>query len=107
MVKAKQTYGYQTIGSLIQLLQQAVEDNRYLSMNSPVFISDYNMSQQKYEFDVLPSFVPLKHKAGLCLFHSLNEPVKDFEEEIEVEKDLEISEPEETGIVKFANWFRS
>ena len=107
MVKTKQTYGYQTIGSLIQLLQEAVEDNKYLSMDSPVFISDYNMSQQKYEFDVLPSFVPLKHTAGLCLFHSLNEPVEDFEEEIEVENDLEISEPEDTGIVKFANWFRS
>ena len=106
MVKTKQTYGYQTIGSLIQLLQEAVEDNRYLSMNSPVFISDYNMSSQKYEFDVLPSFVSLKHKAGLCLFHSLNEPVEDFEEEIEVENDLENSEPEETGVLKFTNWFK-
>ena len=105
MVKTKQTYGYQTIGSLIQLLQEAVEDNRYLSMDSPVFISDYNMSSQKYEFDVLPSFVPLKHTAGLCLFHSLNEPMEDYE--VEVENDLEISEPEDTGIVKFANWFRS
>ena len=106
MVKTEQIRSYQTIGSLIQALQQAVEDNRNLSMNSPVFISDYNMSQQRYEFDVLPSFVPLKHTAGLCLFHSLNEPVEDFEEEVEVENDLEISEPEDTGVMKFANWFK-
>ena len=101
MIKNKTTYGYQTIGSLIELLQEAMENNNYLNMNSPVMISDYAMSGFKYEFDLLPTFSPLQHTAGLCLFHSLNEPVEEFVgEEVEVENDLKISEPEDIGIVK-------
>ena len=115
MVSRKQTtYGYQTIGSLIQLLKNAVQETPYLNLNSPVMISDYNMSEIKYEFDVLPSFSQAHHTAGLCLFHSLGAENKGKEIYIEPSYDTEDDEPffrdeedieEDTSVVKFAKWF--
>ena len=98
MKKKEQEYKQQTIGSLIQSLKDLVEDNKYLTMDSPIFLSDYNMSQQKYEFSILPSFSSLEHKAGVCLFHSLNEPV---EEPVKAEE-----APVEGSISKFAKWYK-
>ena len=98
--KKKQEYGYQTIGSLIQSLKDLVEDNAYLDMDSPIFISDYNMSKQNFEFSVLPTFSSLHHTAGVCLFHSLNEPVE------EVRQEKSVKEEETYGTMKFAKWFK-
>lgn len=123
--KEKIGYGRYTIGDLIEHLQQAVKENNYLDMNSPVFISDYNMSGYKHEFDILPTFSPYTKQAGLCLFHSLGEetpepvieskyepiqePVEDLEEE-EVEYDLEtetLEEPSYKGdINRFARFIK-
>ena len=105
----KQTeYGYQTIGTLIQALKQAVENNAYLDMNSPVFISDYNMSKQNYKFSVLPAFSPMQHTAGLCLFHSLNEPVEEVEEVVEPVRTVQEEPTVENNCstMKFAKWFK-
>ena len=90
-VKEKIGYGFYTIGDLIEHLQLAVRDNDYLNMDSPVFISDYNMSGYRHKFDVLPTFSPYLKKAGLCLFHSLNEPVMEDDkyEPVEVAEELE------------------
>ena len=111
--KKKTGYGIYTIGSLIEHLQDLVKENNYLDMESPVFISDYNMSGYKHEMDLLPTFSPYLHKAGVCLFHSLGEeaptpivakeePIEeDFEEE-DVVYDLETEtlEEEEEPTVK-------
>ena len=104
MKKYKTTYGEYTIGELIQALKKAVEDTPYLDMNSPVMISDYNMSGFKYELDVLPTFSQRHHTAGVCLFHSLNEPVE--EEEIVVEPVVEEVQ-EVPSIMKFVNWVKN
>ena len=95
--KEKIGYGLYTIGDLIEHLQQTVKENEYLNMDSPVFISDYNMTGYKHEFDVLPTFSPYMQQAGVCLFHSLGEapaPVvdkveEDFEEEDVVYEQLD------------------
>lgn len=106
--KAKVGYGTQTIGSLIQLLKNTVEENNYLSMDSPVMISDYAMSGFKYEFDVLPNYSPLHHTAGVCLFHSLGEEQEGIEEEdVKVIIPTETKENrEESSIMKFVNWYK-
>ena len=77
-------------------------------MDSPIFISDYNMSQQKYEFSVLPSFSSLEHKAGVCLFHSLNEPVKEYKCSTESHNLTIEEEPTVEGrdMTKFARWVK-
>lgn len=107
--KEKIGYGLYTIGDLIEHLQLAVRENNYLTMDSPVFISDYNMTGYKHEFDILPTFSPYLKQAGVCLFHSLGEkaPIienkyeqvqeqkEDFEEEEEVVYDLETETLEE------------
>lgn len=98
--KFKTQYGLQTIGGLIEALTQYVEDNNYITMESPVFISDYAMSGYKHEFDILPTFSPYLHQAGVCLFHSLSgetesEPVIETEENIE-EEDVEYNLEYET-----------
>lgn len=111
MAKKKTTYGYQTIGSLIALLKKTVEETSYLDYNSPVMISDYNMSSFKYEFDVVPAFSQAHHTAGIGLFHSLNEePVY-----VETTYDTESGEPffkeeeeekEDTAVMKFVKWYK-
>ena len=108
MKEKKDEYKQQTIGSLIQSLQDLVEGSRYLTMDSPIFISDYNMSQQKYEFSVLPSFSSLEHKAGVCLFHSLNEPVKEYGYSTESHNLIVEEEPTVEGrdMTKFARWVK-
>ena len=115
MTKNKTGYGTHTIGSLIGYLKQLVEDNSYLSMNSPVFISDYAMSGYKHEFDILPTFSPYSHQAGLCLFHSLgeeatNEPVieEEIEEEVTYEEDTyEDVQPNRIGVSRIMKWYKS
>ena len=101
-------YGYQTIGSLIQSLKDLVENNGHLTMDSPIFMSDYNMSSQKYKFSVLPSFSSLEHKAGVCLFHSLNEPVEEpYSYNTESHKNTTENKPiEDKGMTKFARWYK-
>ena len=99
------TKGYKehTIGELIQAIKQTVQDTPYLDINSPVMISDYNMSGMKYEFDILPSFSSKHHTAGLCLFHSLGEEAQEVEVRVEAE---EVAEEKETSVMKFAKWFK-
>lgn len=123
-VKERRGYGLQTVRSLIENLKKYVEESDYLDMDSPIFISDYAMSGYKHEFDVLPTFSPYMHKAGLCLFHSLGEeksvvsldtsntPSEEIEEE-EVAYDLETEtleepsvEPSTRGISKFMKWYK-
>ena len=90
-------YGFQTIGSLIQSLERLVNENSQIDYDSPIMINDFAMSGIKYKFDVLASFSPLTHSAGVCLFHSLENEVppvptyssNDFEDEIDVEMDSE------------------
>lgn len=113
MAKKKSNYKQHTIGELMQMLKQALQDNPYLDMNSPIMISDYNMSGFKYDFDLLPCFSPQQHTAGLCLFHSLGEvPVDKKNEEIYIEPsyDTDWDEPfireeepaeEDSSIMKF------
>ena len=90
-VKEKIGYGLYTIGDLIEHLQLAVRENNYLTMDSPVFISDYNMTGYKHEFDILPTFSPYLKKAGVCLFHSLGEeaPTPTVAKEEPIEEDFE------------------
>lgn len=116
MTKNKTGYGTYTIGSLIEHIKQLVEDNTYLNMNSPVFISDYAMSGYKHEFDILPTFSPYTHQAGLCLFHSLNEeasnePVVEGEieeEEVTYEEDTyENVQPNRIGVSRIMEWYKS
>ena len=115
MKKVETGYKEHTIGSLIQTIKQVVQETPYLDMESPVMISDYNMSEIKYEFDVLPSFSNKHHTAGLCLFHSLGAKNKDKEIYIEPSYDTEDDEPffrdeedieEDTSVMKFAKWFK-
>jgi len=109
MKKHKSTYGEYTIGEFIQALKKTVEETPYLNLNSPMLISDYNMTGFKYEFDILPTFSQKHHTAGLCLFHSL--PSETEEEEIEVSvkttvEPLEEAE-EESSFMKFVNWCKN
>ena len=121
--KPQTGYGQYTIGSLIYTLQELVNNNDYLTMNSPVFISDYAMSGLKHEMDVLPTFSPYLHQAGLCLFHSLNEPMANdipvtsnvtSEEEGIEEEDVTYEEedhtlleaPQKVGITRFMKWYK-
>lgn len=72
-----------TIGELMQALKQAVEDNSYLSYDSPLFISDYNMSGFMYEVGVAPTYSSKHHTAGLCLFHTLKSEFEDVEVDVD------------------------
>lgn len=118
MVKNKNTgYGKHTIGSLIEHIKQLVEDNTYLNMNSPVFISDYAMSGYKHEFDILPTVSPYSHQAGLCLFHSLGEEgassnadAEEIEEDVtyDEEEDVTYEEaPQKIGVSRIMKWYKS
>ena len=115
MAKSKSNYRQHTIGELMQMLKQALQDNPYLGVDSPVMISDYNMSGFKYDFDLLPCFSQQHHTAGLCLFHSLNEEVKDEKIYIEPSYNTDWDEPlrgekepteEDTRVMKFAKWYK-
>ncbi len=92
----ERTYTYHTVGELISTLQNLVDNSESLTMNSPIMISDFNMSGYKEKFSVLPTFSTNQNLAGVCLFHSLGnleetlkkEPVveeTDFEDEVDVE----------------------
>ena len=102
MKTKKNTYGEYTIGALIKAIKRTMEETPYLNLDSPVMISDYNMSGFKHEFDILPTFSQKHHTAGLCLFHSLNEPI----EEVIVEPIVEEQE-ETSSIMKFVNWVKN
>ena len=64
-------YKEYTVKELIEALKQAVEANSFLNENSPVLVSDYNMSGYKHKFKLHPVMSPVHSTAGLCLFHSL------------------------------------
>lgn len=92
----ERTYTYHTVGELISTLQNLVDNSESLTMNSPIMISDFNMSGYKEKFSVLPTFSTNQNLAGVCLFHSLGnleETLKkesiveetDFEDEVDVE----------------------
>ena len=95
----EKTYTYHTVGELIDTLQNLVSNSETLTMNSPIMISDFNMSGYKERFSILPTFSQNQGQAGVCLFHSLGnleetlkkEPVIDNIEELEV--DVEDEEP--------------
>ena len=114
-MRNKSNYRQHTIGELMQMLKQALQDNPYLDVDSPVMLSDYNMSGFKYDFDLLPYFSQQHHTAGLCLFHSLNEETKDEKiyREPSYNTDWDKSfirkeEPtvEDTSVMKFAKWYK-
>ena len=70
-------------------------------------IADYNMSEIKYEFDLLPSFSPIQRTAGLCLFHSLNKPVTEYKREVTEENDTtNVTSTEDKSVMKFAKWVK-
>ena len=77
MKKLNTSYKQYTIGELIRDLKDIIENNSYINYGSPIMISDFNMSSQKYEFSILPAFAHSMGTAGVCLFHSLNEPVEE------------------------------
>lgn len=107
MSKKQSNYGQHTIGELMQALKNALEENRYLTLDSPIMIADYNMSEINYEFDLLPSFSPVHRTAGLCLFHSLNEPVEEPKREVTEENvTTDVTSSEDKSIVKFAKWYK-
>lgn len=85
-MRNKSNYRQHTIGELMQMLKQALQDNPYLDMDSPVMISDYNMSDFKYDFDLLPCFSQKHHTAGLCLFHSLGEVTEEVTPKMSLEE---------------------
>ena len=99
MSKSKSNYRQHTIGELMQMLKQALQDNPYLDVDSPVMISDYNMSGFKYDFDLLPCFSQQHHTAGLCLFHSLGEVTEEVTSKTSLE---EKSVDDEPSMMKFA-----
>lgn len=103
-MKTNKDYKEYTIGKLIQGLKQALQDNPYLDVNSPVMISDYNMSGFKYNFGILPCFSSQHHTAGLCLFHSLGEVTEEVTPKTSLVKEETIEE--DTSVVKFAQWFK-
>ena len=93
-------YKEYTIGELILSLKQAVETNSYISYDSPVFISDYNMSGFMHELGVAPTFSSKHHTAGLCIFHSLKNEFDDLEEVDVDEFGNEIEENTQNYIMK-------
>ena len=64
-------YKQYTVRELIEALKETVENNSFIDENSPVFISDYNMSGYKFKFNLHPVMSPVHSTVGLCLFHSL------------------------------------
>ena len=100
-----------TIGELMQTLKQAVENNSFLSYDSPVFVSDYNMSGFMYEVGVAPTYSSKHHTAGLGIFHTLKSEFEDVEVEIdeygkEVQKEeknyiMQEEEPKDEAFMKF------
>ena len=109
MKKHKSTYGEYTIGEFIQALKKTVEETPYLNLNSPMLISDYNMTGFKYEFDILPTFSQKHHTAGLCLFHSLPSETEEEEIEVSIEPTVEPIEEveEESSFMKFVSWYKN
>ena len=109
MKKHKSTYGEYTIGEFIQALKKTVEETPYLNLNSPMLISDYNMTGFKYKFDILPTFSQKHHTAGLCLFHSLPSETEEEEIEINVKPTVEPIEEveEESSFMKFVSWYKN
>ena len=97
----ERTYTYHTIGELISTLQNLVDNSESLTMNSPIMISDFNMSGYKEKFSILPTFSTNQNLAGICLFHSLGnleetlnrEPIID---EVDVEDEVDVKEEENT-----------
>ena len=89
----KQTYKYYTVQELVNTILDLVENSETLTVNSPIMISDFNMSGYKEKFSILPTFSTNQNQAGICLFHSLGnleetlkkEPVVDNIEELEVD----------------------
>ena len=81
----EQTYTYHTVQELIDTLQDLVNNSEALTMNSPIMISDFNMSGYKEKFSVLPTFSTNQNQAGICLFHSLG----NLEEIVNKEPDIE------------------
>ena len=108
MKKHKSTYGEYTIGEFIQALKKTAEETPYLNLNSPMLISDYNMTGFKYEFDILPTFSQKHHTAGLCLFHSLPSETEEEEIEANVKPTVEPIEEveEESSFMKFVSWYK-
>ena len=106
MKKHKSTYGEYTIGEFIQALKKTVEETPYLNLNSPMLISDYNMTGFKYKFDILPTFSQKHHTAGLCLFHSLPSETEEEEIEVSIEPTVEPIE-EESSFMKFVSWYKN
>ena len=104
-------YKEYTIGELIQSLKQAVEDNSFLSYDSPVFISDYNMSGFMYEVGVAPTYSSKHRTAGLGIFHTLKSEFEDVEVDVdefgnEVKKDngnyiMKTEEKSDDSFMKF------
>ena len=79
-------YKEYTIAELIQALKQALAENSYLDENSPVLISDFDMSGYKHKFKLHPVMSPAHSTAGLCLFHSLeNRDDSEFKNDLELE----------------------
>ena len=110
MKKHKSTYGEYTIGEFIQALKKTVEETPYLNLNSPMLISDYNMTGFKYKFDILPTFSQEHRTAGLCLFHSLKQEKEAYIEpsyDTESGEDFfEEEEKEDSSVMKFAKWLK-
>ena len=107
MSKKQSNYRQHTIGELMQALKNALEDNKYLTLDSPVMIADYNMSEVNYEFDLLPSFSTIHRTAGLCLFHSLNKPVTEYKREVtEGNVTTNVTSTGDKSIMKFAKWIK-
>lgn len=105
----KSNYKQHTIGSLMQALKQALQENKYLSLDSPVMISDYNMSGFKYDFDLIPTFSQEHKTAGLCLFHSLGQKEIYVEPSYDTESGedfFEEEEKEDSSVMKFAKWLK-
>lgn len=107
MKKHKSTYGEYTIGEFIQALKKTVEETPYLNLNSPILISDYNMTGFKYKFDILPTFSQKHHTAGLCLFHSLPSETDEEEIEVSIEPTVEPMKEEESSFMKFVSWYKN
>lgn len=106
-MKKQSNYRQHTIGELMQALKNALEENKYLTLDSPIMIADYNMSNIKYDFDLLPSFSPIHRTAGLCLFHSLNEPIGEYKKEVTQENvTTDDTSTEDKSIMKFAKWIK-
>ena len=102
-MRKKSNYGQHTIGELMQMLKQALDENKYITLDSPVMIADYNMSSMKYDFDLLPCFSSKHHTAGLCLFHSLGEVT----EEVTPRMSLAEETIEKPTLMKFVERMKS